>query len=105
MLHNLCYAAGSSEPGDPAPLDGRRQRVDNYAAGFLRAGARAVLADCYSSAVAYLQRMFTTDETLLSMWRNNPTYHGNEFQFGSSRTPWAWPRWIRSSPARASIGP
>jgi hypothetical protein len=90
MLHNLCYAAGSSEPGDPDPtLDVAKQRVDNYAAGFLRAGARAVLADGHSSAVAYLRRMFTTDETLLSMWRANPTYNGNEFQFGSSRTPGA----------------
>jgi hypothetical protein len=90
MLHNLCYAAGNSEPGDAAPtIDVAKQRVDNYAAGFLRAGARAVLADGHSSAVAYLRRMFTTDESLLSMWRANPTYHGNEFQFASSRTPGA----------------
>jgi hypothetical protein len=90
MLHNLCYAAGNSEPGNPAPTtEVAKERVDNYAAGFLRAGARAVLADGHSSAVAYLQRMFTTNESLLSMWRNNPTYHGNEFQFGSSRTPGA----------------
>jgi hypothetical protein len=90
MLHNLCYAAGNSEPGHAAPTtDVAKQRVDNYAAGFLRAGARAVLADGHSSAVSYLRRLFTTDESVLSMWRANPNYHGNEFQFGSSRTPGA----------------
>ena len=40
LLHHLCYASGNSEPGDAAPtVTVARQRVDNYAAGFLKAGA------------------------------------------------------------------
>ena len=46
MLHHLCYAAGNSEPGQAEPsVRVARQRADNYAAGFLKAGAAAVIAD------------------------------------------------------------
>ena len=46
LLHHLCYAAGNSEPGGAAPsVSVARQRLDNYAAGFLKAGASAVIAD------------------------------------------------------------
>ena len=40
ILSHLCYASGNSEPG--MPEDGQKiafQRVDNYAAGFMAAGA------------------------------------------------------------------
>ena len=41
LLHHLCYASGNSEPGLPeGSLDVGRQRVDNYAAGWLRVGRR-----------------------------------------------------------------
>ena len=46
LLGNLCYASGNSEPGGTAPsVSVARQRIDNYAAGFLKGGARAVIAD------------------------------------------------------------
>ena len=45
LLHHLCYASGNSEAGMPVPtLAVAQQRVDNMAAGWLQAGARAVIA-------------------------------------------------------------
>ena len=45
ILNHACYSAGSSEPGRANPtLTVARKRVDNFGAGFLRAGARAVFA-------------------------------------------------------------
>ena len=57
LLHHLCYASGNSEPGHAAPTRSvAKQRVDNYGAGFLRAGVSAVIADGHRGAVDYLQR-------------------------------------------------
>ncbi|MGC8634398.1 MAG: FlgD immunoglobulin-like domain containing protein [Candidatus Limnocylindrales bacterium] len=45
LLNHLCYASGNSEPGQPEPTQAVAiQRVDNFAAGFLAAGAGAVIA-------------------------------------------------------------
>ena len=46
ILNRLCYASGNSEWGSANPTKTvAKQRVDNYGAGFLRAGARAIFAD------------------------------------------------------------
>ena len=46
LLNHLCYASGLSEPGLPEGTLGQaQQRVDNYAAGFIKAGASAVVAE------------------------------------------------------------
>ncbi|MFL5777382.1 MAG: hypothetical protein ACJ761_00435, partial [Chloroflexota bacterium] len=46
LLQNLCYASGNSEPQNAEPtLSVAKQRVDNFGAGFIKAGARAVIAD------------------------------------------------------------
>ncbi len=89
LLHHLCYAAGNSEPGDAAPSQSvAKQRVDNYAAGFLKAGASAVIADGHAGPVSYLRSLFTTDQTLPAMWRDQPNYTGsNELSFASARSP------------------
>ena len=88
MLHNLCYASGNSEPGGAAPTASvARQRIDNYAAGFLKGGARAVLADGHMGPASYLRAMFTTSSTILDMWRAAPNFHAHESTFASSRTP------------------
>ena len=51
ILNHLCYSAGSSEPGRANPtLSVARRRVDNFAAGFLRTGAKAVFAETLGSA-------------------------------------------------------
>lgn len=45
ILNKLCYAEGNGEPWMPVPTtDVARQRVDNFASGFLAIGARAVFA-------------------------------------------------------------
>ena len=88
LLHHLCYAAGNSEPGKPAPTKTvAKQRVDNYGAGFLKAGVSAVIADGHRGPVDYLRSLFTTEQTLSDLWRNQPNYEGNEFSFASARTP------------------
>ena len=56
LLHHLCYASGNSEPGlAEGSLDVGRQRVDNYAAGWIRAGAQAVVADTYGDPAGYIR--------------------------------------------------
>jgi hypothetical protein len=88
LLHRLCYASGNSEPGDPAPSKSvAKQRVDNYGAGFLKAGVSAVIADGHHGPASYLRSLFTTDQTLPAMWRAQPNYNGNEFSFPSARSP------------------
>ncbi len=90
MLHHLCYAAGNSEPGGATPSQTvAKQRVDNYASAFLRAGAVAVLADGHRGPSEYLRDLFTTDQTLEEWWKGVSNANGNEFSFASSRTPGA----------------
>jgi flagellar hook assembly protein FlgD len=88
LLGNLCYASGNSEPGGTAPtVSVARQRIDNYAAGFMKGGARAVIADGHGSLVPYIRGLFTTGQTVINLWRSAPNYHAHETSFASSRTP------------------
>ncbi|HEY7131182.1 MAG TPA: FlgD immunoglobulin-like domain containing protein [Candidatus Limnocylindrales bacterium] len=88
LLGNLCYASGNSEPGQAAPsVTVARQRLDNYAAGFLKGGARAVIADGHGGLVSYIRGLFTTGQTIVDLWRSVPNYHGHESSFASSRSP------------------
>ncbi|HEX2755186.1 MAG TPA: FlgD immunoglobulin-like domain containing protein [Candidatus Limnocylindrales bacterium] len=88
LLHNLCYASGNSEPGGAAPSVGvARQRIDNYAAGFLKGGARAVIADGHMGPPNYLAGLFTTSRSIVDLWRSMPNYHGHESSFASTRSP------------------
>jgi len=88
ILGHLCYASGNSEPGQAAPtLAVAQQRIDNYAAGFLRAGARAVIADAYFDTSWYLDQLFTTHQTLDQVFRAKPSGAGHSFTFPSSRMP------------------
>ena len=88
MLHHLCYASGNSEPGGAAPTGSvARQRVDNYAAGFLKGNAEAVIADGLMGPSAYLRAMFTTGQSVVDLWRSMPNFNGNESSFASTRTP------------------
>ena len=89
ILGHLCYASGTSEPGKPAPTEAQaRDRVDNYAAGFLAIGARAVIAEAYgSSPAAYVQALFTTNQSVQNMWLTSPSNKGHAFAFPSTRSP------------------
>jgi putative cell wall-binding protein len=88
LLTGLCYAAGNSEPGYPEPsVDVAMQRADNYAAGFLRAGAGAVLVENAGGDVRpYIRELITGHASLVEMWLRHPSAHGNEFSFPSIRT-------------------
>ena len=87
ILSHLCYASGNSEPGRTEPsLAVAKARMDNFAAGFLRAGARAVIAEGHSDPAWYVAQLFTTHRTVEQIWRSGPRPHGNVFTFSSSRT-------------------
>ncbi|HEY3071420.1 MAG TPA: hypothetical protein VGJ46_01255, partial [Candidatus Limnocylindrales bacterium] len=91
LLYHLCYAAGSTSPGmAEGTFTQAKQRVDNFGAGFLAAGARAVLADSFPSqpVVDYIRQIFTTNRSVWSMFKADPTYHGHiRGPYPSVRTP------------------
>src|SRR3954447_6287264 len=89
FLNHLCYAPGAGEPGAAEPtLTTAEQRVDNYASGFIRAGARAVVADDYTSTVPDMIRaIFSTHQSILTSWRTTWGYQGNEIPFVPARNP------------------
>jgi flagellar hook assembly protein FlgD len=88
LLFHLCYASGNSEPGGAAPTKSvARQRADNYAAAFIKAGARAVIADGHSHSPYYIRSLFTTRQTIDQLWRGAPNFNNHRFSFESSRNP------------------
>ncbi len=89
LLFHLCYASGNSESNNPEPtLSVAKQRVDNYASAFLKAGAGAVIADGHSHT-GYVTRLFTTRQTVDQLWRGMPSANGHVSSYASSRTPGA----------------
>ena len=87
LLGHLCYASGNGEPGSPQPSwSTARKRVDNYAAGFLRAGAGAVIADGHGGLTEELAYLFGPAKPLLTAWRADPGGNGNVRRFDSRRT-------------------
>ena len=88
ILNRLCYASGNSEPGMTLPSKTTaRQRVDNYGAGFLRTGARAVFAEGISSVAYILYGLFRTSRTMKQIYWSDPTASGAyDWSFSSSRT-------------------
>jgi flagellar hook assembly protein FlgD len=107
LLNHLCYSAGNSEPGLPEPtISVAHQRLDNFAAGWLRTGARAVIAEAYHGAVEEVRALFTTHQTIDQLWRNLSDANGNVVTFPSVRTPWATAESdpeTRSGPFRRSL--
>ncbi|MES2210138.1 MAG: hypothetical protein V4515_08135 [Chloroflexota bacterium] len=88
LLQRLCYASGNSEPGYPDPtLSVAMQRVDNYGQGFIKAGARAVIAEGHGSITGMIRDLFSTHQTVLDLWRNQWDANGNDFSFPSMRSP------------------
>jgi gliding motility-associated-like protein len=89
LLGHLCYASGSSEPGKADPtLTMAKQRVDNMAAGWIAAGAQAVIAEAYGGVTAaYVDALFTAHESLGNIWASSYSNQGNAFAFPSTRSP------------------
>jgi flagellar hook assembly protein FlgD len=91
LLYHLCYASGNTEPGLPVgTLSDSRSRVDNYGAGFIGAGARAVLAEGHPDrdVTSYIRQLFTTNRTMDQVFRSAATSHGHVLgPYASQRTP------------------
>ena len=89
ILNRLCYASGDSEWGAANPTKTTaRQRVDNYGAGFLRTGARAVFAEGIDSVSYILYSLFRTTRTIQqTFWADPASKHSYAFGFASTRTP------------------
>jgi hypothetical protein len=88
ILNRLCYASGNSEWGRANPSKSTAiKRVDNYGAGFLRAGAKAVFAHAIESAGPTIKALFTADRTMDSVFMAHPEASGaRDFWFASKRT-------------------
>ena len=89
ILNRLCYASGDSEWGSANPTKATAvKRVDNYGAGFLRTGARAVFAEGVASTSYILYGLFKTTRTIKQIFWSDPTRSTHyDFSFSSSRTP------------------
>lgn len=88
ILNRLCYASGNSEWGAGYPTKSTAiQRVDNYGAGFLRAGARAVFAEGIDSASYILAGLFKGSGSMRQIFWSDPAADGRyDFGFSSART-------------------
>ena len=91
ILNRLCYASGNSEWGSANPTKATAmKRVDNFGAGFLRAGARAVFAEAITSASYEIRALFTSNRTMNNILMTHPSAsNARDFYFESSRTSWA----------------
>jgi flagellar hook assembly protein FlgD len=86
LLNHLCYASGNSEPGRSAPSQTvARQRVDNYANGFIRAGARAVFAYGHQDASSVIRALMTTHATMDEIFMGVGYRGGRDIRFPSGR--------------------
>ena len=87
LLNHLCYASGNSEPGlAEGTLDQARQRVDNYAAGFVRAGAAAVVAEAWASPSYFVKTVLGGSRSIQNAWRDAPSANGHVSAFASARS-------------------
>jgi hypothetical protein len=91
ILNRLCYASGNSEWGSANPTKSTAiKRVDNYGAGFLRAGARAVFAEGIYSVTHQVRALFTSNSNMNNILMSHPNASDTrDFYFSSSRTGWA----------------
>jgi hypothetical protein len=91
ILNRLCYASGNSEWGWANPTKSTAiKRVDNYGAGFLRAGAKMVFAEAISSASHQVRALFRTNLNMNNIFMSHPSAGDTrDFYFYSSRTSWA----------------
>jgi hypothetical protein len=88
LLNHLCYASGLSEPGLPeGTVSEAMQRIDNFAAGFIDAGAAAVVAEAYTSPTYMMRQVLGGGRPIEAAWRLSPSANGNRRVFGSARSP------------------
>lgn len=97
LFSHLCYAAGNGEEGHPIPTwDVARQRVDNFAAGFLFVGAKGVFALSTGTVVPVLDALVNTpnktfDDIFMTPGAKPQAYYGfvgwDNRRFDSERMP------------------
>ncbi len=89
ILNRLCYASGNSEWGTANPTrETAIKRVDNYGAGYLGAGAKAVYAEAINSVAYTIKALFKSTRTVDSIFMSHPSASGaRDFTFDSVRTP------------------
>ncbi len=88
ILARLCYASGNSEWGAGNPTKSTAiKRIDNYGAGFLRAGAKAVFAEGITNASYIIKNLYTSNRTMREIFYASPSRTMSyRFNFTSSRT-------------------
>lgn len=108
LLNRLCYASGNNEWGAGNPTKSTAiKRVDNYGAGFLKTGAKAVFASGITSVGYVIRYLFKGDPaTKMSklFWADPSRTGDRDFTFTSVRTtgvtgildPYAASRYYRS---------
>jgi hypothetical protein len=92
ILMRLCYASGNNEPGKGSPTASvAKQRVDNYGAGFLRSGARAVFAQGLGSAAYIFKGLYGSNKTIKEIfWSSPDATYSHRMAFSAVRSPsWA----------------
>ena len=86
LLSHLCYASGNSEPGRADPSRSvAKQRVDNYANGFIRANARAVFAYGHQDIRSVITALMTTHDTMDAIFMGLGYKGGRDIRFPSVR--------------------
>ena len=91
ILMHGCYTAGNAESGMAIPSpDLARQRVDNFANGFLAAGAGAMFALAWGTRIDYPAALVNTNQTMDQLFMTPADHVGwNDMYFNSVRTPGA----------------
>jgi hypothetical protein len=88
VLSHLCYASGNTEPGLAEGSEAQAiQRVDNYAAGFIRAGAEAVVAEAHMGPAYYVRNLLRGNDSVEQIWRSAPSDNNNTITVASERSP------------------
>jgi putative cell wall-binding protein len=89
LLNHLCYAPGASEPGNPVPSQSVAvQRADDFAAGFLAAGAGAVFASDGGGFPGLVDDLFDAagSTTMDQLFAAHDFSGASDAYFDSSRT-------------------
>jgi len=91
LLNRLCYASGNSEWGAANPTKSTAiKRVDNYGAGFLRAGARVVFAEAIGSISHQIRQLLGGKASMEGIFASHPdSTEVRDFYVMSTRTSWA----------------
>ena len=88
LLNHLCYASGNSEPGHAEPsLSVAKTRVEGYAAGFIRAGAKAVIAEGHYDFNGLIEDLFTSHSTIDAAWNSMYSFNNHVSSWATSRNP------------------